>query len=71
MKKMGVTMLLISIAYSKAVFAHYTDYDDYIIHYFTLKSGETKNKHKVLFPVYGQTILSIHFPVMTEWQDAM
>lgn len=37
-------MLFIHIAYSKAVFANYANYDDYIIHYFMLKSGKTKNK---------------------------
>lgn len=37
-------MLFIHTAYSKAVFANCTDYDDDIICYFMLKSGETKNK---------------------------
>ena len=37
-------MLFIHTAYSKAVFTNYTDYYDYIIYYFMLKTGETKNK---------------------------
>lgn len=44
LKKMSNTMLFIYIAYSKAVFANYTDCDDYSIHYFLLELGETKNK---------------------------
>lgn len=44
LKKMSNTMLFIHIAYSKAVFANYTDCDDYSIHYFLLELGETKNK---------------------------
>jgi len=44
LKKVSDTMLFTHISCSKAVFTNYTDYDDYSIHYFMLKPGETKNK---------------------------
>lgn len=61
-------MLFIHTAYSKAVFANYADYDDYIIHYFMLKSGKTKNKWYITAKSSPLSVGKKYSPLTSQWQ---